>query len=102
MTITREYKNDTSELTISISGDLNFSMLDQFRQAYSDMDMDRVRVKIDLSSAERFNSEALGMLLILREHAGGDESKIAIIGCGPDMRRILKASSFEKLFDISE
>lgn len=102
MAITREYDMEGNELTIRISGEFDFSMLEQFRQAYSDMDMDQVTIKIDLKDAERFNSEALGMLLILREHAGGEESRISISGCGQDIRRIFKASSFEKLFDISD
>lgn len=102
MAITREHNKDRSELTIWISGDFDFSMLEQFRQTYTDVDLDQVKVNIDLSEAGRFNSEALGMLLILREHAGGDEAKLAIVGCGEDMKHILMASSFEKLFDISE
>ena len=102
MAITHEYKRDGNELTIRISGDLDFSMLDQFRQAYSDLDLEQVKVKIDLSETDRLNSEALGMLLILREHAGGEDSKITIIGCGRDMRQIFKASNFEKLFEIAE
>ncbi len=102
MAITREYDKEGNELTIRISGDFDFSMLDQFRHTYTDLDLDHIRVKIDLSEADRFNSEALGMLLILREHAGGDEAKLAIVGCGDDMKQILMASSFEKLFDISE
>lgn len=102
MAISREYNKEGDELTIRISGDFDFSMLEQFRQTYTDVDLDRVKVNIDLSGAERFNSEALGMLLILREHAGGDEAKLAIVGCGIDMKQILMASSFEKLFEISE
>ncbi len=102
MSIMGEYNQDGNELTIRISGDLDFSMLDQFRQVYSDLDLAQVKVKIDISEAESFNSEALGMLLILREHAGGDDSQISIVGCGQDMRQIFKASNFEKLFDLTE
>ena len=102
MAITREYNKEGNELTIRISGDMEFSMLEQFRQTYSGLDMDQIKIKIDLREAERFNSEALGMLLILREHAGGEQAQISIIGCGPDMRRIFQASGFENLFTISE
>jgi anti-anti-sigma factor len=102
VTITRDYNKEIKELTIRITGDFDFTMLEQFRQVYTDLDLERVKIKIDLSQIEHFNSEALGMLLILREHAGGDESKITIAGCGQDLRRIFQASSFEKLFDISE
>ncbi len=101
MAVIREYNQEANELIIKISGDLDFSMLDQFRQTYNDLDLDQVRIKIDLSETGHFNSEALGMLLILREHAGGDASSISIIGCGDDMRQIFKASSFDGLFDMS-
>ena len=102
MTITRDYNKEINELTIRITGDFDFSMLEQFRQVYTDLDLAQVKIKIDLSQIEHFNSEALGMLLILREHAGGDDARIRIAGCGQDLQRIFQASSFEKLFDISE
>ena len=101
MTITRERDQDGKEVTIKISGDFDFSTLDQFRQAYSDLDMGQVKLNIDLSDTEHLNSEGLGLLLILREYAGGDESNLSVTGCGPDIRRIFNASGFEKLFKIS-
>lgn len=102
MTITREHDHDGKEVTIRISGDFNFSTLDQFRKSYSDLDLDLVKLKIDLTDAEHLNSEGLGLLLILREYAGGDESNLSVTGCGPDIKRIFCASGFEKLFDLSE
>lgn len=102
MAITRERDQDRNEVTIRISGDFDFSTLDQFREAYSDLDLNLIKLIIDLSDTEHLNSEALGMLLILREHAGDDKSNLSLVGCGPDTRRIFEAASFEKLFDISE
>ncbi len=101
MTITREHDQDGKKVTIKISGDFDFSTLDQFRQAYSDLDMELVNLNIDLSDTEHLNSEGLGLLLILREYAGGDESNLSVTGCGPDIKRIFTASGFEKLFNIS-
>jgi HptB-dependent secretion and biofilm anti anti-sigma factor len=101
VTITRERDQNGKEVTIKISGDFDFSTLDQFRQTYSDLDMGQVKLNIDLSDTEHLNSEGLGLLLILREYAGGDESNLSVTGCGPDIRRILNASGFEKLFKIS-
>jgi HptB-dependent secretion and biofilm anti anti-sigma factor len=102
VTITKEHDRDEKEVTIRISGDFDFSTLDQFRQAYSGIDLNLVNLIIDLSDAKHLNSEGLGMLLILREYAGGDESNLSVTGCGADIRRIFNASGFEKLFDISE
>ena len=46
------------------------------------------------------DSSALGMLLLLRDHAGGDNAKIKIINCNSDVRKILSISNFEQLFTI--
>nr|NIQ11660.1 anti-anti-sigma factor [Gammaproteobacteria bacterium] len=42
----------------------------------------------------------LGMLLLLRDHAGGDNSSIEIVNCNPDVKKILTISNFEQLFTI--
>ncbi|HYQ53996.1 MAG TPA: anti-anti-sigma factor, partial [Pseudomonas sp.] len=44
---------------------------------------------------------ALGMLLLLRDHAGGDDSDVRVVHASSDVRKILAISNFEKLFDIS-
>ena len=47
------------------------------------------------------DSSALGMLLLLRDHAGGDNADIALMNISPDVRKILAISNFDKLFKIS-
>jgi anti-anti-sigma factor len=46
------------------------------------------------------DSSALGMLLLLRDHAGGDTANIKIVNCNPDVKKILTISNFEQLFSI--
>ena len=46
------------------------------------------------------DSSALGMLLILRERAGGDAAKISIKNRNPEIKKILEISNFEKVFKI--
>jgi HptB-dependent secretion and biofilm anti anti-sigma factor len=58
-------------------------------------------VVVDLKDATYLDSSALGMLLLLREHAGGDESDIRVVNSSPDVRKILGISNFDKLFDIN-
>lgn len=41
------------------------------------------------------------MLLLLRDHEGGDDSCISVINTSSDVRKILAISNFDKLFDIS-
>ena len=46
------------------------------------------------------DSSALGMLLLLRDFAGGDDGKVEITNCNADVRKILAISNFEQLFTI--
>ena len=56
---------------------------------------------VDLKEATYLDSSALGMLLLLRDHAGGDESDIRVVNSSTDVKKILAISNFDKLFDIS-
>ena len=47
------------------------------------------------------DSSALGMLLLLRDHAGGDTAEVQVVNSNSDVRKILGISNFDKLFDIS-
>jgi anti-anti-sigma factor len=55
---------------------------------------------VDLSDTTYLDSSALGMLLLLRDYAGGDSARIVIENCNNDVRRILSISNFEQLFNI--
>ena len=53
-----------------------------------------------MSEATYLDSSALGMLLLLRDHAGGDDSAIKILHCNDDVKKILTISNFGQLFQI--
>jgi anti-anti-sigma factor len=89
-----------NETTITINGRFDFSLHKQFRDAYRDQASGMSYV-VDMSGTDYMDSSALGMLLLLREHAGGDAAKISITGTKPDIRKILTISNFDKLFTIS-
>jgi len=55
---------------------------------------------VDLKDATYLDSSALGMLLLLRDHAGGETAHVRIVNCNPDVRKILTISNFEQLFNI--
>lgn len=100
MSISATPSESGSEVTISINGRFDFSLHKEFRDAYRDFPPS-VKYIIDMSKTEYMDSSALGMLLLLREHAGGDKSSIVITGCQPDIKKILTISNFQKLFEIS-
>lgn len=59
------------------------------------------RYVVNLQGTTYMDSSALGMLLLLRDHAGGDEADIRLLNCSPDVRKILSVSNFEQLFVIA-
>lgn len=101
MTITSQPSADGRELTIIISGRFDFNAHQAFREAYLRPDVSPQRYVLDLQGANYLDSSALGMLLLLRDHAGGDEADIRLLNCNSDVRRILQVSNFEKLFVIA-
>ena len=99
MAITSDYDAQDSHLTISVSGRFDFSAHKEFRESYEDADQPD-RYTVDLREANYLDSSALGMLLLLRDYAGGDSGKVEIVNCNEDVRKILTISNFEQLFTI--
>ena len=72
MTITSQPSADGQELTIAISGRFDFNAHQAFRDAYQRQDVSPQRYVVNLQGTTYMDSSALGMLLLLRDHAGGD------------------------------
>ncbi len=95
--------NDTdggAKVNIVISGRFDFNDHMQFRDAYKAYAASAAYT-LNMSSAEYMDSSALGMLLLLREHAGGDSAKIKVTGCNDEIKKILTIANFQKLFDVA-
>jgi anti-anti-sigma factor len=89
-----------SKVTIAVTGKFDFQLYDEFRACYSDTAGSGVEYVIDLSDTDYLDSSALSMLLLLREHAGGDASNIEISHASPEVRKILDMVNFGKLFKL--
>lgn len=100
MSISSTKSADGSELIIAIKGRFDFTSHQDFRSAYEALEKKPLRYCIDMHDTTYLDSSALGMLLLLRDHAGGDASDVKLINCSPDVRKILTISNFEKLFNI--
>jgi len=99
MSVSNHIENDGDNVTLVIKGRFDFNDHTEFREAYRKCDP-KAAYTLDMSEAEYMDSSALGMLLLLREHAGGDNAKIKVIGCKPETKKILAIANFQKLFDI--
>ncbi|MDH2431262.1 anti-anti-sigma factor [Pokkaliibacter plantistimulans] len=102
MAIWSQLSNDGKELTIRIQGRFDFSAHQDFREAYESVGEKLPRVFIiDMKETTYLDSSALGMLLLLRDYAGGDGADIRIVNCNMDVKKILIISNFGQLFNIS-
>lgn len=91
---------DGRTVTIDISGRFDFSVHQDFRQVYEHAHGNANQYVIDLQNTEYVDSSALGMLLLLREHAGGDQAKVKIVHCRPEVKKILTIANFHHLFQL--
>ncbi|MGD2119143.1 MAG: STAS domain-containing protein [Chromatiales bacterium] len=102
MSVSAQFSEATGQLVITVSGKFNFDLHREFRDAYSNVDLSRVQsFVIDLSNVGYMDSSALGMLLVLRELAGGDRSDITLRGAEKEVQQVLDVTHFERLFRIT-
>jgi len=100
MSVSAQTNQNGKELTINIEGRFDFSSHQEFRQIYENASSDISEFVIDMNDATYLDSSALGMLLLLRDHAGGDNADIKIVHCNDDVKKILTISNFGQLFNI--
>lgn len=100
MTVHASLAGNGRELTIKVDGRFDFSAHQEFREAYENIPADVKTFTVDLGGTSYLDSSALGMLLLLRDFAGGDNADVQIVNCTPDVRKILTISNFEQLFSI--
>lgn len=100
MAVESELSQDGKKLTIRVKGRFDFGKHQEFRDSYEGQRRPD-SVVVDLKDATYLDSSALGMLLLLRDYAGGDDSLIRVINTNGDVRKILAISNFENLFEIS-
>lgn len=100
MSISTVNEDNGKLLKIVVDGRFDFSQLQSFRCAYEQIEKKPQGYIIDLSASNYIDSSALGMLLALRDHAGGDSADITIKNCSPDIKKILMITKLDELFKI--
>ena len=94
------FSNEDNVLTIRINGSFDFNLHREFREAYKSQEKAARNYIVDLEGTEYMDSSALGMLLLLREFAGGDSAQIKIINTNSEIKKIFEISNFHRLFSI--
>jgi len=99
MSVVSKNSSDGAEITISIDGRFDFGLQKDFRASYENLKAKRYIV--NLMNTEYMDSSALGMLLMMREYAGGSKSDITLKNCSNEIKTILKVANFQSLFKIA-
>ncbi|MBF0508647.1 MAG: STAS domain-containing protein [Deltaproteobacteria bacterium] len=100
MAIKAQLSDDGKTLTIAVTGRLDIMTHGDFVQAYTTGVESVSKWIVDMSGTEYIDSSALGMLLILREKAGGDKADITLLNPNPDIKKTLRTVTFDKFFKI--
>ena len=98
--ISSSLSRSNNELVINVEGRFDFNAHIDFRSAYEDIDVQPQNFSVDMSRATYLDSSALGMLLLLRDYAGGDAAEIKINNCNEDVKKILQVANFTRLFVV--
>ncbi|MHC8393590.1 STAS domain-containing protein [Pseudomonas sp. LB3P93] len=101
MSVVTEISQDGQKLTISIKGRFDFGKHQEFRESYENLAKKPESYEVNLKEATYLDSSALGMLLLLRDHAGGENAEITLTNANADVRKILAISNFEQIFDVA-
>ena len=99
MTVTTSLSPDKSQVTIKISGRFDFSLVQDFRNAYRDKDPG-ANFTVDLANTNYLDSSALGMLIHLWKFAGQDKTRVKIINSNPDIKKVFDITHFNRNFTI--
>jgi len=100
MGISINVPDDGKSATIKINGRFDFSLHNEFRKSYKDVVLKTGQYIVDLSGTEYLDSSALGMLLLLKEHADSQSSTVRLIGFSDEIKEILTIASFDKIFTL--
>jgi len=100
MSVTIDVSNDNKTATIKINGRFDFSLHNEFRKSYKDVNLKNGVYSIDLGNTEYLDSSALGMLLLLKEYAESQSATVRLVNFNNEIKEILSIASFDKLFTL--
>ena len=99
MTLKVESHSEANEVVIRLPQNFDFRAHKSFRDAFSKAVPD-ARYVVDLEQTQYLDSSALGMLMQLREHVGGDKNRVRLVNADPSIVDILKIANFDKLMTL--
>jgi anti-anti-sigma factor len=99
MAVKTQSVNGGKTIKIEITERFDFNIHKELKNAYKDAEKN-LNFVVDLEGASYMDSSALGMLLQLREHAGGVKSSVTISNADKNIKEILRIANFYKLMTV--
>ncbi|WP_415894795.1 STAS domain-containing protein [Neptuniibacter sp. PT34_22] len=100
MAISVQNAGDNKTINIVVSQQFDYSLHQSFRDAYRNVDAPGTIFKVDLSKATYMDSSALGMILLLKEHAEKKGGKVIISRPNESVHKILTIANFDQFVTI--
>ncbi|XPF94642.1 STAS domain-containing protein [Colwellia sp. RE-S-Sl-9] len=91
---------EKNQLIIGISERFDFSLHQIFRDSYIDVESNNTEYILDLSLTSYMDSSALGMILLLKDHAESNSGSVIIRKPSETVNKILEIAQFHKLMKI--
>ncbi|MBF0309686.1 MAG: STAS domain-containing protein [Magnetococcales bacterium] len=94
MIITNEFNNF---VTIRLPAEFNFKLHREFREAYLHRPPG-LTYELDFRDVVAFDSAAMGMMLLMRNHCGDENAKIHLINFSDKILKMLEIAHFNIFF----
>jgi anti-anti-sigma factor len=97
-----EWSRASAQVRLRLAGRFDFNGHRAFRSAYaSALEQPGVsEIVVDFDQVDYLDSSALGMLLILRDHASESGKRVVLEHCRGTVGDVLRIANFQELFPI--
>ena len=95
-------RTESDTAVIRLIGRFDFNGHREFKQCYENAFQAGAvrRIEVDLEGVEYLDSSALGMLLLLKEHADARALPVALANCSGMVKEILDVANFGVMFPM--
>ena len=100
MSVNKKVSDDNRKVEISVVGRFDFSLHQHFRDSYTNSNDKSVEFILNLSETTYMDSSALGMILLLKDHAESCSGKVVISKPSESVNKILEIAQFHRLLTI--
>ena len=100
MSVNKKVSDDNSKIENTITGRFDFSLHQHFRDSYANCKDKNVEYILNLSETTYMDSSALGMILLLKDHAESYSGQVIISKPSESVNKILEIAQFHRLLTI--